>query len=535
MTRSTSAPSTRFPWLSKPLCLLLCAALLCLHAPTARATNVDSTLTVGIQSTKTMQLRPLDPQERDLMSVYDLVYESLVVIDDNYLPQPGLAESWEMSSGGRTWTFHLRANVFFSDGTPLKAGDVVATLQQILNRANEENSTNRGFYQNLRYFVDSVSAKDDETMVIKTKSERSYWGVLYAMTFPILKASEVEADSPLGTGPYMFNTFEPCQYIGLTVNPHWWQNRPHVEDITFICYDTPKAVVESYEYARVNTIFTRSVAAAQYKSGTSSLALDYRTNQLECLLMNHSYGILSSVNVRKAIRYAVDIDKIASTVYMGMVDRTNTPFINGTWMYNSNLDSQFTLNLAEARRLLEEDGWLEDSDDDGALDKLNEKGEKISLKLRLYVYEEPDNDVRIPAADMIVDQLAQIGIVVTRTTMTYTGIQESLNAGSFHLALVSYAMDACPDYGFLLIGGNTGNYCRYRSSEMGDLCKKLRKTTSQAEYQRYLYDIQSRFVEDCPFICLFYRSGTVLTRKMYTTARDVRELELLRGIEAFHP
>jgi len=48
-------------------------------------------------------------------------------------------------------------------------------------------------------------------------------------------------------------------------------------------------------------------------------------------------------------------------------------------------------------------------------------------------------------------------------------------------------------------------------------------------------NIQSRFAEDVPFICLFYRSGSVLTRQMYTTARDVRELELLRGIETFHP
>ena len=85
----------------------------------------------------------------------------------------------------------------------------------------------------------------------------------------------------------------------------------------------------------------------------------------------------------------------------------------------------------------------------------------------------------------------------------------------------------------MLISGNTGNYCRYRSSAMKDLCNELRTQQEQSNYQYTLYKIQEQFAKDCPFICMFYRSGTVLTRKMYTTARDVRELELLRGIEDF--
>lgn len=85
----------------------------------------------------------------------------------------------------------------------------------------------------------------------------------------------------------------------------------------------------------------------------------------------------------------------------------------------------------------------------------------------------------------------------------------------------------------MLIAGNTGNYCRYRSSDMTDLCSELRTKMTQPDYQYTLHAIQEQFAKDCPFICMFYRSGTVLTRKMYTTVRDVRELELLRGIETF--
>lgn len=510
--------------------LLLCLLLL---TESALATNVGDSLVVGIQSSKTVLIQPLDPVERDMMSIYDLVYESLVTIDDDYLPQPGLCESWEESGNGKTWTFHLRENITFSDGTPLTAQDVVATAQYILDRANDSNSQNPGYYFNLKYFIKSISASGDHTVVVKTASGRNYWGILYAMTFPVLPKDRVDAANPPGSGPYVITRFEPGEYLWLEANPTWWQTHPQVKEIMVTIFNTPGEVIESYEYAQVDTVFTRSIAAAQHKSGTSSLALDYRTNQLETVLINHRSSPLDSLNVRKALRYIIDPDKIARQVYMGMVERTDTPMIPGTWMYNDTLSSYFTRDVEAARQLLEEDGW-EDSDEDGVLDRLNSQGKKENLHLRIYVYEEPDNNVRVETANLIADMLGEVGISTKVVVMTLTDLQSKLKAASFDLAIASFAMDVCPDPGYLLMTGNTGNYGLYKSSEMTSLCKELRSQTSKEGYQESLMKIQQKFAEDIPFICLFYRSGSVLTRQMYTTVRDVRELELLRGIESFH-
>lgn len=510
---------------------LLTALLLLLPSGNAFATNVEDSLILGIQSTKTTLIRPLEPEERDIKSLYGLIYESLVVIDDDYLPKPCLAESWEQTGAGKTWTLHLRKDVTFSDGTPLTAYDVAATGQYILDRANDENVTVKGYYANLNYFVDKITATGDYTIVVKAK--RSYFGVLYALTFPILKASEVTAENPLGTGPYIVTHFSAGDYMFLEYNPNWWQNTPQVREISVMMYNTPSLVIEAYEYGRVDTVFTRSIAAAQYKSGTTSLAIASRTNQLETLLMNHSSSKLGSINVRKAIRYAVDPDKIASTVYMGMVNRTNTPMIPGTWMYNDSVDGMFKRDVEAAKALLEADGW-DDSNEDGVLDRVSEEGKLVNLAFTLLVYEEPDNNVRYEAANVIAEELAEIGIDVTVTTVSYADMLSKLTAGNFQLALASFAMDACPDPGFMLMSGNSGNYCRYKSSAMTDLCKGLRTCVTQGEYQQVLHQIQQQFANDCPFICLFYRSGAILSRRMYTTVRDVRELELLRGIEKFH-
>jgi len=470
-----------------------------------------------------------------MLSVYNVIYESMITIDDNYLPQGCLAESWEESSGGKVWTFHLRSDIRFSDGTPVTAHDIVASANFILEKARDENITDHGFYSNLNYFVDRISAKDDRTVVVTAKSQknrvRTNFGILYEMTFPVVPAAQVNMDNPIGSGPYTVSQFVAGDYMTLEANTNWWKTQPSVRQIMFSFHETPSSVIESYEYNRVDTIFTRSLASSQYKTGTLSVTMNYRTAQLECLLMNNSNSIMTP-EVRKAIRYVIDKKKIINNIYSGLAVETNFPFFPGTWMYNDSLDSQFTLNTEEAKKLLESAGW-EDLDDNGILDRVTADGTTKKLSIKLFVYEEPDNDVRLETANMIAEWLAEIGIECKVEPMTMANVTEKLSAGSFDLALVAYSMDVCPDPGFMLMSGNTGNYCRYRSEKMTELCNQLRTKTTQEEYRQKLMEIQARFAEDCPFLCLYFRTGNVLSRYMYTTCRDVREYELLRGIESF--
>ena len=116
-----------------------------------------------------------------------------------------------------------------------------------------------------------------------------------------------------------------------------------------------------------------------------------------------------------------------------------------------------------------------------------------------------------------------------------TGLLSKVKDGSFDLALIAFAMDVTPDPGFMLMSSNvkSGNYCRYKSSKMDELFSSLRKQLQQEDYRLKLMDIQYQFYTDCPFVCLYWRTGNVISRYMYTACRDVREFELLRGIESF--
>lgn len=457
----------------------------------------------------------------------------MVTLDDYYLPQPCLAESWEESASGKTWTFHLRQDVRFSDGTPLTARDVVASAEYILTKAKDENLTDHGYYQNLRRFVSSITAKDDYTVVVRADSSRPCYGLLYQMTFPVVPADMVSFDSPPGTGPYMITEFHAGDRMWLSANPNWWKPQPQVNEILFVFENTSRAVVESYEFAQVDACFTRSLAGAQHKTSANSVTMSYRTNQLECLYMNNRASELTP-EVRKAIRCLIDKNKIISTAYLGLAVPTNFPFYPGTWMYNESLDSSFTLDVEEAKRLLAEAGW-EDLDDNGILDREDAEGNLKHLSLRFYYYEEPDNDVREEAANLISSALAEVGIECRITAFDMSGLQKKVKDGSFDLALIAFQMDPVPDPGFMLMSANMkeGNYSKYKSNRMDELFSSLRKQVTMEDYQQKLMDIQYQFYEDCPFVCLYWRIGNVISRYMYTSCRDIREFELLRGIESF--
>ena len=477
--------------------------------------EIGDSITISVQSSKTLMVRPFEPVEYDILSAYNAVYESLVTLDDDYLPQPCLAESWEESASGRTWTNSVSALL-----SPTAASRGISTMCRCTGMM-------------LNRFIDSISAKDDYTVVIKTDGSRAYYGLLFQMTFPVVPADRVSNDNPPGSGPYVITEFHAGERMWLSANTNWWKAQPQVKEILFEFKNTSGAVVESYEFAQVQACFTRSVAGAQHKTGTNSLTMSYRTNQLECLYMNNNASELTP-EVRKAIRCLIDKNKLISTAYLGLAVPTNFPFYPGTWMYNDSLDSSFTLDIEEARRLLAEAGW-EDSDDNGVLDRVDANGDLKNLHLRFYYYEEPDNSVREEAANIIASALAEVGIECKISAMTMSGLQDKLKSGSFDLALIAFSMDVTPDCGFMLMSANvkSGNYCRYKSSKMDDLFTGLRKQTSYEDFRQKLMDIQYQFYTDCPFVCLYFRTGNVISREMYTTCRDIREFELLRGIESF--
>ncbi len=505
--------------------LALSLALLFAPAGALAAAGRSHQLTIGIVGGTSDYINPLVSPERDLMALTGLIYEGLVLIDDDYEPHPVLAERWEASSDGSNWTFYLKEGLTFHDGTPLTSADVVATINEIKRLATEEGVTNRGPYASLRYLIEKATASGELTVEIRTN--RKNYGFLFGMTFPVLPASAIQAGSPPGTGPYRLAKHVPDNYMMLTANQDWWGGSLQIEDIMAVFHAGNSDLVSSYEYNRVDAILTRALNAAQYRSGVSTLNIPYRTKQLETLLFSYRSYELEDAKVRKAIRFAINIESLANGSYMGMVIRSDTLMPVGTWMQGG-VSSTLRQDTARARTLLAEAGWG-DPNEGGILTKMIDGKRKV-LSLNMVVYDEGSDGARLSTAQQIAMMLMDVGIEARVTSLPFSDAQARLKAGNFDLALAAFNMDAVPDPGFLLISGNTGNYMRYKSERMDQLFKELRATMDKEMYIQKLYEIQAQFVEDCPLVSLYYRNGAIITRTMFTNARDLREPDVLRGI-----
>ena len=135
-----------------------------------------------------------------MMSIYGLVYERLVTIDDDYLPAPGLAEAGKCPAPARPGPFTCGKTLPFPMARRSPPMMWVATAQHILDRAQDEYADDKGYYRNLTYFISSISASDDYTVVVKAKP-RILGPALCPRPFPFCPRTGCRPDNPPAPAP----------------------------------------------------------------------------------------------------------------------------------------------------------------------------------------------------------------------------------------------------------------------------------------------------------------------------------------------
>ena len=153
----------------------------------------DADLLVGYVAQDYAQINPFYCSEQDLVSVNQLVFESLVTLNENQKPVPQLADNW--THEGTDWVFTIRSGISFHDGAEMTAYDVVASYQAFIANANSNPYGSR-----LSLFIEDMQAIDDRQLQVKGR----YTGymTLYAMDFPVVHASTTNDTMPRGTGAF---------------------------------------------------------------------------------------------------------------------------------------------------------------------------------------------------------------------------------------------------------------------------------------------------------------------------------------------
>ncbi len=499
----------------KRFCVLL-SLLLGLLPAAALAAGEDEFI-FGMVYESGAAVNPLYCNQRDLISLNELVFESVITLDDSLKPRCELAYGYSIS--GREFTFNLRQNVQFHDGNYLSAPDVQATYRRIM-----EIGTNSPYYTRCSYISD-MEVVDLYTLRV-TGKYASYF-TLYAMTFPVLESNSLDMILPTGTGPYWY-MYSDTEWIQIDVNPYWWKKAPTVDTVYAFRYNETSEALAALETHEVDAVSTRSQTAALSRLLSDRVSTDYSTLTYEMLIPDLTNEVFADVRTRQAIMYAIDISTIAQNIYMNMVMETEVPVITGSWLYEPQ-SAVYYYSMERALQLLGEAGWG-DYNSDGILDKVRD-GILVELAFTITTYVDDNANTRQHAAQMIADQLRILGINVTVKTVSKSTLLKNLKNREFDMVLCAVNLAVLPDLTFLLNSGGRMNYSGYSSADMNVLLQALYKTTDEETFKAAFSDIQILISEELPFLGLFFRKGTLMTTALVTGFSPIIEGNALQGFE----
>ena len=222
------------------LSLFLLAGLISCHsAPSLPEKPTGDTLIIPSFQRPTY-INPLLTSSTISANLTDLVYDGLMQRDEHYEPRPHLAESWERSEDGRTWTFQIRRGVKFHDGVELTAEDVAFTYKLLTTRKTKGVST--FIFKD----VQSITVLDKYLLSITlNKPVSSFLGMLFMGVLPrhLLEGEDIEKTSfnqhPIGTGAFMMRSWSEKELV-FDANPSYFLGRPYLDQIRIVVYPNKK-------------------------------------------------------------------------------------------------------------------------------------------------------------------------------------------------------------------------------------------------------------------------------------------------------
>lgn len=418
-------------------------------------------------------LHPVLAANRANLTLSPLLYEPLFQVNAAFEAEPVLCQSYSVSDDGLTWTFRLRPNVTFSDGTPL-TGEVVAAA---LETARASGSRYLPRFAN----VSSILTEEDRViLVLNTPNTR----LPLLLDIPIALG---EINTPVGTGPYVLSGTEEVPV--LTARSDWWQGGDlpaariplhsiHKSDDLILSFSSGNAALVDVDLMGTN--------ALGYSGNYETW--DYATTDLIYVGFNTQSVLCRSPQARQALAGAINRDAIVQTVYANHAVSTALPVHPASPLYQAE-DAQ---PLAYAPEELAQ-----------RLEDLRLTGRT----LRLLVNSE--NTAKVSAARIIAYQLESAGMEVDLQQLSFESYSAALSAGAFDLYLGETVLTADFDLAPLLTGSL--NYGRWASDEIEPLLAAF-ATASAGEAEHATHNLFAHLTEQVPIAPVCFKNGSVLTQ-----------------------
>jgi peptide/nickel transport system substrate-binding protein len=435
------------------------------------------------------------------------VYNGLVTSSANWEEvEPGLAESWEISEDGLTYTFHLRQGVTWHDGESFTAEDVEFTYLTLLNPAVASiyASVLKGISGAQEYIdgttpaIAGITIIDDHTVSFTLDAPNAVflsvsltghviipkhvWGSVSAAD--IVKP-ELWEKTQIGTGPFKFVEYVPDRYLTIERYDEGWRGAPLLDRILFVFVGTtPAARDAALEAGQVDFV---QVSADDYErlKADSNLILTLKpVYNVRYFSINVAKPHFADKRVRQALAYAIDRVGICESILAPIATPTNALMPSKKWA-NPNLPT-YDFDPEKAKSLLAEAGW--------------DSGTEIELS-SAYT-----DQPHVSAVAYVQQQLADVGVkssIVTLDTSAFSSYYYDEKKFDITLAGFSFA----PDFDEFArqfssdavwpAGQNAGLYANPRVDELFQLG---RSTNDEAQRQAYYFELQSILADELPWI-----------------------------------
>lgn len=450
------------------------------------------------------------------MYAQSILYDTLVSITaDGY--EGCLAESWDISEDGRTYTFHIRPNVLFSDGEKCDANAILANFNAIL-----ENRERHTWLEMMNLLV-GVSAPDENTFVIEMSEP--YYPMLtelgcirpFAMISPscmINGSTKDGVNGHIGTGPYVLTDFVTDEYAVFERNENYWGKAPAIRKITVKVIPDNQTRIMALESGEIDLIFGKNMidadAISQYlDSDRFTVGLSDPTSTRH-IVMNTTREILGDPAVRKALQHATDRQTISDGIFYGLEQPADTLYATTVPYCNVGL-KPYEYSTETAAQILDEAGWVLGSDKMRAKD-----GRQLALDL-LY---NSDSVTEKTIAEYLQSEYLKLGISMTIHGEEEQSYRDNMKAGNFDMVFnICWGMPYDPQSSLAAMRAPVyGDYAAQQGledkAEIDEAITRILTSTDETERQELYKSVLTNLHEDAMYLPLTYECNKAL----YTSA-----------------
>ena len=466
-------------------------------SPKEPATSARSTTLVVATDSEPTTLNPLLSYGSDGGS---LVFDGLVARDATNTLVPALAQAVpEVSADGRTVTAHLRPSVVFHDGTPLTADDVVFTYGEILDPAVD--TTLRSDLD----MLEGVSASDASTVVFKLKYPYAPFLQRLALGIvpkKLLVGTDVNTSSfnqhPVGTGPFVFESWTPGDRMVLTANQNYWGTKPTIARMVMAFVDDENTRAQRTQAGEFDAVQLPPKLAVGFRSNPAYVVHDVPTGDYRGVMVPIGNPVTGDVAVRRALSLAVDRQALVKGILTGAGEPAFGPIAPTSPYADPSTYGSPTADRAAAANMLDQGGWLV-----GAGGIREKGGQKASFTL---MYPASDS-LRKELALAVASDAKAVGIEVNPEGLTWDAIKPRMKDDAL---IMGWGTPYDPDFiTYKLFRSSFAgvDYFNpgYYNSPAADADLDAGRTTSDASARKAAYaSLQSQLRDDVPWVFLTY-------------------------------